>query len=159
MNVLKAGPTVAADELIKGWYNQDLVNGTFHEDYLPPSWAAVGDPLATEFYHKVVATSCRGCHVNMDEGFNWDHYANLNSTAYRATDLDAFYASIGDCNPANPQHRMHSMPNSAVTFNRFWNTQGTGPGNDLPALFDTFLATYLFSGLDPSDVTCQPTRP
>ena len=151
-NVLNAGPTVAAQELITGWY----AGGTFNKDYLPASWQGRGQ-LAADFYRKVIATSCRGCHVNMPEGFNWDHYPNVNQTVYRSTDLDAFYASIGDCDPANPLFRMHSMPNSAVTFNRFWNTKGTA--NDLPKLLDDFLASEAGPGRDPVNLTCTPTRP
>ena len=152
-NVLAAGPTVAAQELIAGWY----ANGTFDPNYLPASWQGRGQ-LAADFYRKVIATSCRGCHVNMAEGFNWDHFDNLDQTVYRSTDLDAFFASVGDCDPANPLFRMHSMPNSAVTFNRFWKTAGTA--EDLPKLFDQYLASVRGDGyFAPSDPACQPTRP
>lgn len=152
LNVLAAAPTVAAQELIAGWY----AGGTFDGKYLPASWQGRG-ALAEEFYHKVIATSCRGCHVNMAEGFNWDHYENVDDTKYRSTDLDAFFAAIGDCDPANPIFRMHSMPNSAVTFDRFWKTAGTA--DDLPALFDDFLASIYGPGYAPVDFACQPTRP
>jgi hypothetical protein len=152
LNVLNAGPTVAAQELIAGWY----ANGTFDVNYLPASWQGRGQ-LAADFYRKVIATNCRGCHVNMAEGFNWDHYANVNDTDYRSTDIYGFYAAIGECDPANPIFRMHSMPNSAVTFNQFWKTQGTA--NDLPALYDAFMASLTGGGDLPIDPTCQPTRP
>jgi hypothetical protein len=152
VNVLNAGPTVAAQELIAGWY----ANGTFDKDYVPVSWQGRGQ-LATDFYLKVIGTSCRGCHVNMAEGFNWDHYDNVNQTYYRSTDIYGLYASIGECDPANPNFRMHSMPNSAVTFNRFWQTAGTA--EDLPKLYDDFMAALTGGGDDPINLTCKPTRP
>jgi hypothetical protein len=151
--VLNAGPTVAAQELIAGWYANPT--GTFNKDYLPVSWQGRGQ-RATDFYQKVIATSCRGCHVNMAEGFNWDHYQNVNDTLYRFTDLSAFEASVGGCDPANPLFRMHSMPNSAVTFNRFWNTLGSTI--DLTKIFADFIEEA--AGFVPEmNLACTPTRP
>lgn len=144
-NVLMAGPTVAAQELIAGWYT----GGTaVDKSYLPPSWRG-RDQLTTEFYLKVVAKSCRGCHVNLP-AYNWDHYDNMVSTPYRHTGPDFAY-TVG-CHGANSQFRSHSMPNSLVTFNRFWNSAGSTV--DQPALLNAFNAQAI--GGDDATLDCIP---
>jgi hypothetical protein len=128
-NVLKAGPTPAAQELIAGWYPgtsrvQDL-------NYLPASWAGKGHD---EAYHKIFAHSCRTCHVNLDERFNFDHYENTQAGRL-ATSVCA-----GNLGTHDNQTRRYSMPNSLVTFNRFWATKGTA--DDLTVLFANFMNGY-----------------
>ena len=128
-NVLKAGPTPAAQELIAGWYPgtskvQDL-------NYLPASWVGKGFDQA---YHKIFAHSCRTCHVNLDERFNFDHYDN---TQYGRL---ATSVCAGNLGTSDNQARRHSMPNSLVTFNRFWGTKGTV--DDLTVLFANFMNGY-----------------
>jgi len=137
-NVLRAGPTVAEQELIAGWY---AASKTLDKNYLPASW--LGQPsVATNFYRKVIARSCRGCHVAQVEGYNWDHLGNFNLFGYR-------YTGPGDivwtatCGGGNNAFRQFGMPNSLVTFNRFWNSAGTG-ATDQPLLTAKFI--NYFSG-------------
>jgi len=125
-NVLNAGPTAAEQELIAGWYSTSgsvtCPSPTAHvlnEDYVPPSWVATGDSVATNFYSTVVARSCRTCHVAMVEPYNFDHVANLqNSTNQMPAPGIDFPATV--CNNDYDSLRSHTMPNSLVTFNRFW---------------------------------------
>jgi hypothetical protein len=120
-NVLNVNPTVAELELIAGWYQS---SHTLDKNYLPVSWQGQG-PAASSFYQNVVARSCRGCHVAMVEGYNFDHYANINGDVnYRFTFAYDLTYTIG-CYGANSVFRSHSMPNSLVTFNRFWNSVGS----------------------------------
>jgi len=119
-NVLNVNPTVAEQELIAGWYQSSHV---LDKNYLPPSWQGQGS-AASSFYQDVVARSCRGCHVAMVEGYNWDHFQNINGTSYRSSFIADLTYTIG-CFGGNSVFRSHSMPNSLVTFNRFWNSVGS----------------------------------
>ena len=127
-NVLLAGATQAAKDLIAGWYpgtskTQDI-------NYLPPSWVGQG---FDEVYHKVYAHSCRTCHVNMvsqDDQYNFDNFDNARGFSFES-DLSCSNSSY------HGQHRKWGMPNSLVTFNRFWKTKGTA--DDLTALYAAFV--------------------
>ena len=72
----------------------------------------------------------------MVEGYNWDHFPNVNATFYRGTFNKDLSYTIG-CFGSNSLFRSHSMPNSLVTFNRFWNSVGTAV--DQQALSIAFL--------------------
>ena len=74
LNVLNANPSPAAQGLIAGWYQ----NGTFDHQYVPASWQAAEAtyPTAGEFI-RVVGTSCRGCHINMTEQFNFEEFNTI----------------------------------------------------------------------------------
>jgi hypothetical protein len=126
-NVLKAGPTPAAQALIAGWYP----GGTTVQDtnYLPPSWAGQG---FDNVYHKVYAHSCRTCHVNMPgDEYDFDNFDNVSRYA----------ANLSTCQHVThaDTRRKWSMPNSLVTFNRFWGTKGTP--DDLTDVLAAFLDT------------------
>ncbi len=165
-NVLNVNPTVAEQQLIPGWYqNAAAVTAlgcgvppahAIDKAYLPASWQNKGQ-AASDFYQFVVARSCRGCHVAMVEGYNWDHYENIynsNFSGYRqGTAADLTY-TIG-CQGSNSVFRSHSMPNSLVTFNRFWNTVGSNSATDP----DQLLLSIAFLGQDrPGQVAlhCTP---
>jgi len=143
--VLKTNATAAATELINGWYESGK---TVNKNYLPPSWRG-RDQLSTDFYREVVAKSCRGCHVNL-KSYNFDEYDHMTTTPYREVGPDFSY-TIG-CEGANAKYRSHSMPNSLVTFNRFWNSAGTAV--DQPALLNAFSAQA--TGGDPAVLNCIP---
>ena len=131
-NVLKAAPTVAEQELIGGWYAGGT---TLNKTYLPSSWPGQ-NASASNFYQSVYARSCRTCHVAMVEGFNFDHYPNLTPGGHfyrESSPGSALYESMS----SNSLRRGHSMPNSLVTFNRFWRSAGTS--TDQPALLKQFL--------------------
>jgi hypothetical protein len=130
-NVLKAGPTPAAQALVTGWYP----GGTTlqNTNYLPPSWAGRG---FDDVYHKVYAHSCRTCHVNMPgDEYDFDTFDNVGYT------IALFGANLATCQHVthSDTRRKWSMPNSLVTFNRFWGTKGTS--DDLTDLFAAFVST------------------
>jgi len=144
-NVLKAGPTQAEKDLIAGWYGTGQV---LNKTYVPASWSTQST-AATNFYKNVYARSCRTCHVAMVEGYNFDHYANLTPGGpfYRGSD-PATDVGVTVCG-GDQVNRAHTMPNSLVTFNRFWSTYKTA--NDQP----TQLTQFLGSTVSPTGA-CTP---
>jgi hypothetical protein len=162
-NVLRAGPTVAEQELIAGipatpgipnsgyagWYGgippTPGVPGSgspdghvLKEDYVPRSWQEAQSqnpslPIAS-FYKNAHARSCRTCHVAMIEGYNFDHYENVEpgtgetqpydskstkSNRFPNHNVDNAFR-VGLCGGSPKFERAYMMPNSANTFNRFW---------------------------------------
>ena len=138
-NILNAGPTVAESELVPGWYSTtgsvSCPSTTAHvlnEDFVPPSWLASGDATAISYYRTVNARSCRTCHVAMIEGFNFDHYQNVVNPTF-ALPGDTFDFAVTVCGGGTDifgslAHRLNTMPNSLVTFNRFWLSFQNGVG-------------------------------
>ncbi len=130
-NLLNAAPTVAERELIAGWYAAGPV---LDKKYLPASWQNQS-ANAISFYQNVHARSCRTCHVALAEGYNFDHYQNITpgGPSYRESSPgSALYESLS----SNFHRRGHSMPNSLVTFNRFWQSAATSV--DQPAILKQF---------------------
>jgi hypothetical protein len=163
-NVLRAGPTVAENELVAGWYSANqgstcpsTVLHVLNEDYVPPSWTASNLPSAITFYKTVNARSCRTCHVAMIEGFNFDHYANVaaigGTNQLPGGTFDFEVTACGGVSPnfdTNPL-RWYTMPNSLVTFNRFWLSYQNDVG--LP---DQGTALLNFSADTGNGGSCQP---
>jgi hypothetical protein len=120
-NVLNTGPTPAAKALIgqtgvSGWYAKPNngacsphVKHVLDEGYVPPAWQTLQtqNPTAKDVYTNVVARSCRTCHV-AQPSFNWDADPGLGGPV-------PFL-----CGNGSP-----TMPNSLVTFNRFWLTNNS----------------------------------
>jgi Putative Ig domain len=105
-NVLNTNPTPATAALIAGWY----ANGqTLNQSYVPAIWSSSTRPNAVSTYLTVVARNCRTCHAALPL-YNWD----ASPTAFATTSGCVF----GNANKSFNQ----SMPNSAVTFNRFHNS-------------------------------------
>jgi hypothetical protein len=142
-NVLNAGPTGAETDLISGWY---ATSHTLNKNYVPPSWSGQS-ASAISFYQNVIARSCRTCHVAMVEGYNFDHYANITPGGqfYRGQDA-TLDVGVNVCG-GQQVIRAHSMPNSLVTFNRFWNSSGTSVDQPL------ILSNFFGSGVSPTG-TC-----
>ena len=134
-NVLQAGPTAATSALINGWY---AASHTLNKSFLPTSWKGRG-AVATSFYQNVVARSCRTCHVAMVSGYDFDNYANITPGGpfYRGEGA-SFDVGTTVCG-GRQVTRAHSMPNSLITFNRFWNSSGTAI--DQPKILSMFLGT------------------
>lgn len=137
-NIRNAGPTPAELDLITGWYQNSPPNApVLDKNYVPPSWLAVNDPVSTDFYQKVLARSCRTCHVAMVEGYNFDHYQNIAPDTFNDRFADpGFDLSINVCGGSEQIVRDHMMPNSLITFNRMWLSSGTSA--DQPALLNQF---------------------
>lgn len=131
--ILATQPTQATIDLINGWYasGTDVPN----KEYVPLTWQAQGAP-AIDFYKRVIGPACRTCHVAMDPQFNFDDYSIFSSAGWMWEPI---------CDGGNWEHRAHSMPNSLVTYNRFWNTLGTM--NDLPATFVNFYYSGVIGGV------------
>ena len=77
LNQLVAATEPAADtattRLIQGWYASGHV---LDKNYVPQPWldadavpATIG---AARFYHEVIGTACRTCHVALGDKFDWD---------------------------------------------------------------------------------------
>lgn len=152
-NVLNAGPTPAASELIQGWY-PITGNHQLDKNYLPQSWRNQS-ATAINFYHKVYAKSCRTCHVNFTEKYNFDHYQNL--LAIDPNNDGRLIDNIGivSCNVDSRSSsfvRNLSMPNSLTTFNLYWGSQGTG--NDQPAAYAAFVDEL--GGASLGTTQCKP---
>jgi hypothetical protein len=163
-NVLQTGPTIAETELINGWYQSSHVLNT---NYTPPSWLVPSfvpaSPVLTDFYHQVLAPSCRGCHVSQIEAYNFDHEYNIDEAADQTTTppesplfVDADFEFVRSiCGGKLGIERNHMMPNSLVTFNRLWSSAGTA--NDQVAYLNAYLEyTDTFVGNVPPDL-CNST--
>jgi len=117
-NILNAGPTQSERDLLAGWYKNGQV---LDESYLPSSWVYdpnnpnQNNPNAESLYKNVVARSCRTCHVALGEYYNFDHQFNYSGYNEEVCGINPIYGSSGV-----DFVRYHSMPNSLVTFNRFW---------------------------------------
>jgi hypothetical protein len=190
--------SLAGQSLILGWYsNPTLPPHKLDENYLPPSWqaeaaaevaaASNGNPngyykpgvdAATPFYTKVVARTCRTCHVNQIDPYNFDNQANATNNfpgvvlpsgnvVYVMED-SMFEMRRNICGKSLYPWRRLQMPNSQVTYNRFWLSQdASNPANptDMPRLFNEYINQYegvdlafldLCSG-DPSHPTPYPS--
>jgi hypothetical protein len=98
----------------------------------------------------VYAKNCRTCHVNFTEPLNFDHRPNVGAegTQFNSDFNGIDFAACGtDANGSASFVRNISMPNSLVTFNRYWNSRGTS--NDGPAALAAFL----------NELTTQPGSP
>jgi hypothetical protein len=133
------GATQAEKDLVHGWYAPNLTAGALDKNYVPPAWDSQdnGDPngLNHQSYRKIVARMCRTCHVATPDTYNFDVHDFQADVS-----VDELENTARVCGEGNQLHvdRSYSMPNSLVTFNRFWTTQGTS--DDLPALWASFLA-------------------
>jgi hypothetical protein len=157
-NLLNAGAELPVQELLAGWYASSQ---TIDPNYLPVSWRGQA-PEAISFYHDVLARSCRTCHVAMVEGYNFDHFQNIRP-AFGGTPEAIFYrgaranldVGITVCGGSSQILRSHSMPNSLVTFDRFWLSAGNTLGlPDQPAILTQFFAAT--GGVSTPTGECTP---
>jgi hypothetical protein len=115
------GLTLETAQLISNWYgNGQVVN----PNYVDPSWQAAAQQNPTlpviDVYQKVYARSCRTCHIAL-ERYNFEQY---NTFLQAAPIVDPINCNGGL--PSGPDHnRAFKMPNSLVTFVRFWLTHGS----------------------------------
>jgi hypothetical protein len=125
----QANPSSGSDSItqtIKGWYgNVTATNAApvFNTGYVPTPWDDKGGPKSAAYLHSV-SHSCRTCHVAMDRwafelsptllsGSSHDLVCNQND---QPTQNDSVFT-----NPI--YYQKHAMPNSKVTFDRFWLTR------------------------------------
>ena len=148
--------TAATRELINGWY--PTATSSFDGDFVPPGWDSenefaydrsfdylrTGRRRIVDLYTYVVKPACRTCHVAMTTSFS------------SMADFDAWSAVISEyvCgNARSNEARRWSMPNSLVTFDRFWDPDLRGGefGIDRGTLED-----YLRGRLDDYTLECEP---
>ena len=109
--VKASGPQQAIIDLINGWY---AASSTVEDvTWFPaPAWTPHPD-----FYHQLVAESCRTCHIafgsDQDQGLNWNSYAQLKQ---KHTGFDAIGSAV--CSA-------RYMPHALITYRNFW--LSTGP--------------------------------
>lgn len=98
-------------DAIAGWYPTPTSN--FNSSFVPAGWAG-----HAQLYNDVVKPYCRTCHVAMPKNFFGD---DLSFPTF--AEFNKFNFELGDrvCGDGNGVSRKrYSMPNSLVTFNRFW---------------------------------------
>jgi len=122
-NVLKTKANPAEVDLINGWYK--TTGHTQKDDFFPEG------TVHPDFYLKVIARSCRTCHIaQRDEGSIRD------LTFSKPTKGGLSSASILKelvCGQTDDLLRAYAMPNSKVTFDLFWMSRGSA-ANDQPQL-------------------------
>ncbi len=110
--VLKDKPTPAIIEFVKGSY--PTATSTFASNFVPAGWAG-HEPL----YNKVVKPYCRSCHLAMAPDDSTNGLAFQSFEQFRQFN---FQNSARTCGlNVGVARKRYSMPNSLVTFNKFWN--------------------------------------
>jgi hypothetical protein len=130
-NVLKANPTRQEQELIAGWYPGGT--HTLNKLYVAPGWATDNGLHPPATYLGVYGHSCRGCHIAMVDRYNFE---DSGFTTMNGGVTTCGY-SPGSLQQSPELNRWNSMPNSLVTFNRFWGSRGTAA--DQPVLINAYL--------------------
>jgi hypothetical protein len=105
---------MAFDSLFHGWYPN---SSTFNSTYVAaPYKQPQTDPFSEFLYTHVVARSCRTCHIAMDYA-NFDREVPPSNTLQNLV-CGQFFTGP----PQGPFGResSYTMPNSRVTFDRFW---------------------------------------
>lgn len=122
--------TTPTMSLIDGWYAGGRT--ALDKTYLPPAWrVATGTATAPEvakFYHQVVGSSCRTCHVSLGPNFDWD--ALSPATFKSRVELHA-------CGGTADLVKNASMPNALVSRDRVAERATADP--DLARLMQLFL--------------------
>jgi hypothetical protein len=141
----------AFDDLFDRWYHGDIV---FDLNALPPSSPRGGGAPPYEddtdkFYRNVVARSCRSCHVAMD-GANFETKDPVRTTVIQnlVCGQAAHKFPSGD-----PTASSYLMPNSQVTFDRFWLSDRTNVPGQPNGIFNQPDALRKHGSLSVSD--CQ----
>jgi len=129
----------AFDNLFNGWYPNN--SPVFNSTWVPNTVYKTSD--SQSFYLNVVAPSCRTCHVAFN-GINWELTDPVKNSLVRnyvcGEALAAYIASAGSMVDPEGSADSYVMPNSMVTFNRFWlsdrpSVVGQPPGISQPQVF------------------------
>jgi hypothetical protein len=107
------------DNLFNGWYTHPPMFNS--KTWFPPTVYNTSE--SQSFYLNVVAPSCRTCHVAF-AGLNWERTDPVKDSLVRnyvcGEALAAYIASAGSMVDPEGSANSYVMPNSMVTFNRFW---------------------------------------
>jgi len=136
----RTDPPAATRDLVNGWYATATSN--FDGDFVPPGWASSallpGTGISNrDVYEYIVKPSCRTCHVAMAASFD-------SEAAFRP--FASVISSYVCGNVGSAEERRYAMPNSLVTFDRFWDFR------------PDILASYLQVRLDDSSLRCDPPQ-
>jgi hypothetical protein len=129
-NVLNTNANPAERQLIAGWYPPGP--HIQQEDFSPA--------ISTDFYLNVIARSCRTCHIAQRDGssirdLNFNKaFSNPdgNPNSARSIVLRGFRELV--CGQTDDLVRAYAMPNSAVTFDLFWNSNQPQKVASMPML-------------------------
>jgi hypothetical protein len=124
--VLQTNATTSAQALINAWY-QPAGSTTEDNSYVAGAWVNATDPNIPNMYSGVIKHSCRTCHVAQVGQWDIDGGGLSDGVVYSV------------CGGINLPYVNHSMPNSKVTFDRMWNSQGSGTGTDQIAYITAWL--------------------
>jgi hypothetical protein len=123
--ILNTNPTSALVELVNGWYKTGLPQD---ERFIPDN---IMGQAFRDFYKNVIARSCRTCHIALrdeqsilDLNFSVEG-VNLGGPPKKPLPLSKSILKELVCGNTDDLVRAYSMPNSAVTFDRFWLSRGT----------------------------------
>ncbi|MFT7617850.1 MAG: hypothetical protein ACI97A_001489 [Planctomycetota bacterium] len=105
--ILQSDAPSALKQLIEGWYGGfGLPSETQNTKWVPPGWKT--EP---ELYRKVVAQSCRNCHLTRSSGtLNFDE----------SSDFIARQSQISGSLLFGPSPSGFRMPHAEATWERFW---------------------------------------
>jgi hypothetical protein len=164
-NVVYANPTPLEVTLINAWYASGT--HTLDKTYVPAAWAAYDTPTSTpgsNAYRNVYAHSCRGCHITLVPAFNFEVVSGSETTVpghnaplYLGGEADNDFG-IAVCG-GGQDYRSYLMPNSLVTFNRFWGSQGSTSTPDQPAALDALYGVGFLNGTPSFPQPCSLTVP
>ena len=138
--VLNTNPSPAIVDLIGGWYPTPA--STFTNSFVPAGWAG-----HETLYNNVVKPHCRTCHVAMvpDNPSLGLSFRSFNEFHQFNFELDARVCG----NDVGVERKRYSMPNSLVTFNRFWGD---------PNAASTLRAHLIAEGEITSSDVCNPPQ-
>jgi hypothetical protein len=131
----------AFQQLLLRWYPNGIVFDSTN-DVAPPYKKTQKDPNSEFFYKNVVARSCRTCHVAMDQAnFELEDPVGLVADLVCGQPLATFAID-----PPGSESS-YLMPNSRVTFDRFWlsdrpSVVGQPAGSQPAALRDHYFRTF-----------------
>ena len=114
------GLTPETAALIANWYGSGQV---VNPNYVDPSWTNAG---AGNVYQQVYARSCRTCHIAL-ERYNFENYGTFLQAGPIVDPIN--------CGGGFDHNRSFKMPNSLITFNRFWSSYGSVSEPDQVSMF------------------------
>ena len=166
--VLLTAPTQQTVDLIQGWYaaGTDVQDNDYLPldwrpgGFLAQEMAPHGSPplptqsnvnsladanvLVAKMYRNVVRESCRTCHAAAVKSFNLDQPSG-DDGGFAPTGYDMWLRTsstptvLAGADPYTWGYpKMHSMPHALVTFNRFWNSAGSGTIDQPGTVFEFF---------------------
>jgi len=106
-------------ELVQGWYGgPTLPSPTFIDSFTPKGWMPPYAPSdAASFYHDVIVTSCRSCHISRERSLDFTSYKGF--MVFR----DAIESLVFNADPsAGAGDEGGVMPLALKTYNNFWST-------------------------------------